>query len=87
MKAMWIAPNGRKYMIEAKTLDEVNEAISELRESLGFPKPDAVLVQSDDPKVQRQGNMNVEDLPQDVQDQMLKQAEVTLDKAAKKHLN
>jgi hypothetical protein len=51
MKVLWVDDEGKRYIIEADTIEECREIINHMRELLNKPKPDIEYMHTNDPEI------------------------------------
>lgn len=88
MTVLWKAIDGREFIIEADTLEEVYEAIAELRKQYNIATPDCMTAAGDvDQFPDSHTAIRAEELSEDIQEALKEQFEESLAKPDPKKLN
>jgi len=62
MRALWIAADGKQFVVEGNTLKDVQEKISELRKEHNYEEPDFSTIEVNDPAIDVSGITHLDDI-------------------------
>lgn len=90
-RALWVAPDSRKFTVEFTTREELMDKIADLREQHGYPQPEAIhamaLRPDADLLLKGKGVIDSADLPEGVEEKLVKDSLALVSKPDPKTLN